>query len=344
VKILLIVSVVLLLAACGRAQWQPAGPAVQTPELQEDHAVMADGYVLPLHRWRAEPEPAVTVLGVHGFGDYGAGFASVAQGLVEPGVATVYAYDQRGFGATERPGIWPGGTTLIDDLRVMVDLLRARHPDRPLFLVGESMGGAVVLRALTEDPKVAVDGAVLLAPAVWGFRAMPWYQRLGLWLMVRIAPGFMVSSEVAADLGIRATDDRAVMRALEADPLVRHEARIDTLYGLSAMMDAALQHPPGFAVPILLLYGLNDQVIPPGPTCEWLQRLEDRGVEGIRVVLYPEGYHMLTRYSRADQTLEDLAVWLSDPAAVLPSSGERTLSRARDVVCDLPPLGRRSGP
>lgn len=343
-KILLILSLVLLLGACGRAQWQPAGPAVQEPKLQEDYAVMADGYVLPLHRWRPEPEPALTVLGVHGFGDYGAGFASVAQGVLEPGGGTVYAYDQRGFGATERPGIWPGGETLVEDLRVMVDLLRARHPDRPLFLVGESMGGAVALRALTEHPRLDVDGAVLLAPAVWESRTMPWYQRLGLWLMVRIAPGFIVSSEVAADLGIEATDDRAVMQALEADPLVRHEARIDTLQGLSDLMDAALQHPPGFAVPTLLLYGLNDQVIPPGPTCQWLQRLVDMDVEGIRVVLYPEGYHMLTRYSRADQTLEDLAAWLVDPAAELPSSGEMTLSRARDMVCDLPPLGQRSGP
>jgi acylglycerol lipase len=334
----------LALTACGHVQMQAAGPPVQDPVLHSDHALMADGYRLPLHRWRSGEPPDVVVLGVHGFGDYGNGFAAMASALVDAGNTTVYAYDQRGFGATERVGIWPGGDTLVDDLRALAALLRERHPGKPLYVVGESMGGAVVLRSLTEEPGLDADGAVLLAPAVWGPGTMPWYQRLGLWVMLRVAPGATFSGDSVAHLGIRMTDDPEVLRALREDPLVHRRARIDTLHGLGVLMGEALNHPPEFRQPTLVLYGLNDQVVPPGPVCEWFRRLAAAGSGQLRFVLYPEGYHLLTRYRQAGQTLDDIAAWLEDPGAELPSGRQAPITEARDRVCALHPRGQRSPP
>jgi len=281
------------------------------------------------------------VLGVHGFGDYGNGFAAMASALVDAGNTTVYAYDQRGFGATERPGIWAGSDTLVADLRTVVGLLRARYPEAPVFLVAESMGGAVALAALTRDAGLDVDGVVLLAPAVWGQQAMPWYQRLVLRLMVRIAPGATFSGDTVADLGIRPTDDPEVVRALREDPLVQKKARVDTLYGVTRLMGEALEADDRFGVPVLLLYGLNDHVIPPGPVCRWLERLADAPDFPLRVVLYPGGYHMLTRYRAASRTLEDIAAWLTDRECPVPAGEEVTLEEARTRVCALPPKGFR---
>jgi acylglycerol lipase len=335
---------ILALTACGHVQMQPAGPAIQEPVLGSRHAVMADGYRLPLHLWRSGDAPDFVVLGVHGFGDYGNGFAAMAEALVDAGNTAVYTYDQRGFGATERVGIWPGGDTLVDDLRVLAGLLRERHPDSPLYVVGESMGGAVILRGITEEPGLDADGAVLLAPAVWGPKAMPWYQRLGLRIMLRVAPGARFSGDSVAHLGIRMTDDPEVLRALREDPLVHRRARIDTLHGLGVLMGEALNHPLEFTQPTLVLYGLNDQVVPPGPVCEWFGRLALAGSDPPRVVLYPEGYHLLTRYRQAEQTLEDIAAWVRDPGADLPSGEQVSIQEARDRVCELHPKGRRTPP
>jgi len=319
---------------------QPAGPPVQTPVLSESEAVMADGYALPMHRWEAERSPAAVVLGVHGFGDYGQGFAALAEPLVESGLASVYAYDQRGFGSARNPGIWPGGDTLVSDLRTMAGLVRERHPESRLFLIAESMGGAVALRALTEDPGLDVDGTVLLAPAVWGADTMPWYQRLALWVMLRVAPGTTFSGESVARFGIRPTNDPEVLRTLSEDPLIRRDARVDTLHGLTRLMGEALQHPHRLDPSVLVLYGLQDQVIPPGPVCAWLERLvEEAGDARPRIALYPEGYHMLTRYLGADDTLADIAAWIENPESELPAGEELPLEDARDRVCALPPRG-----
>jgi alpha-beta hydrolase superfamily lysophospholipase len=50
-----------------------------------------------------------------------------------------------------------------------------------------------------------------------------------------------------------------------------------------------------------------------------LTKLAGRAEQRTRVVIYPEGYHMLTRDLRADIVLRDIARWISD-------AGHSTLS------------------
>src|SRR5690606_22726582 len=93
----------------------------------------------------------------------------------------VYAYDQRGFGDTEERGIWAGQQNLTGDLRQMILAVRELHPNVPLYVLGESMGGAVVINALAEENFPPIDGAILSAPAVWGSKTMPPLYRATLW-------------------------------------------------------------------------------------------------------------------------------------------------------------------
>jgi acylglycerol lipase len=323
---------VLLVSSCSHVQWQPAGAAIGAPVLNEDHVLTADGYRLPLHRWLPPGEIKAVVLGLHGFNDYGNSFRYLQEAVVEDGNVAIYAYDQRGFGATKRPGIWAGQDTLVDDARAVTTLLHARYPDQPLFLIGESMGAAVVLLALAEGNSMPVDGASLIAPAVWGTDAMPWYQRLGLWLAMRLMPGKYFSSETVRRLGKRATDDSEVMRELSNDPLVLKKARVDTLHGVSELMREA-SRVVSVSVPLQTLYGLNDQIIPSEPVCDWLRRLTQSKATELRTVLYPDGYHMLTRYSDRAKVISDIAAWLRSPQAVLPSGNEIRLDEARAMVC-----------
>nr|AMK51980.1 alpha/beta hydrolase fold carboxyl esterase [uncultured bacterium] len=321
-----------MVSGCSHVQWQPAGAPIGAPALNEDHVLTADGYRLPLPRWLPPGEIKAVVLGLHGFNDYGNAFRYLQEAVVEAGNVAIYAYDQRGFGATKRPGIWAGRDTLVDDARTVAALLRTRYSHQPLFLIGESMGAAVVLSALAEDDLMPVDGAVLIAPAVWGPDAMPWYQRLGLWLAVRLMPGEYFSSETVRRMGKRPTDDSEVMRELSSDPLVLKGARVDTLHGVSELMQAA-SRVVSVPVPLQTLYGLNDQIVPSEPVCSWLRRLTQSTAAEMRIVLYPDGYHLLTRYSNRAKVIADIAAWLSSPKALLPSGNEIGLDEARAMGC-----------
>ena len=81
-----------------------------------------------------------------------------------------------------------------------------------------------------------LSGVVLVAPAVWGWQTMPLLQQAALWS--RHIPPRGLTGE---GLDIRPSDNVEMLRALGRDPLVIKETRIDAIYGLTNLMEAALR-------------------------------------------------------------------------------------------------------
>lgn len=304
----------LLASACAPLV-RPAGPAVRPADLRAESVVMPDGMHLPLRVWRPEGEPEAVVLALHGFNDYSNAFAAPAATWAAQGIAT-YAYDQRGFGASEARGTWPGVATLAGDLRAVSRIVRAAHPDAPFFILGESMGGAVVMVAMAEANAPAVDGVILVAPAVWGREVMNPVYRALLWLGAHTIPAARVTVQ---DLHIRPSDNVAMLQRLHHDPLVIKGTRVDSVYGLVNLMDAAFAAGPPLAVPTLVLYGAHDQLVPRKATGLMLRRLDRLP----RLAVYPGGYHMLLRDLEARTVLDDVAAWIADVEAPLPSASDK---------------------
>ncbi len=322
----LLLTVALFVGACTGSD---APPAAGAAAIGDAHFTMDDGYRLPYDRWGPD-DPQAVVLGLHGLNDYRTGLALAAEHLAADGIAT-YAYDQRSFGATEGKGRWPGTDALINDAEAVSELLAGRYPDRPLYLLGQSMGGGVTMILAAERGLDAADGIVLVAPAVWGRRHMPWYQRYALWLTANLTPWWRFTGE---SLGVRPTDNIEVMRQLANDPLIQRETRADTLHGVTNLMDRALNASNGITLPALILYGENDQVIPPRPTCGMLRRLPGPPDGQWRLAVYPEGYHMLTRDLQRERVNADIAAWILDPATPrLPSGLESDRDAALATLC-----------
>jgi alpha-beta hydrolase superfamily lysophospholipase len=191
------------------------------------------------------------------------------------------------------------------------------------------MGGAVVMGVVNRAAAEPVDGVILMAPAVMGWHAMPLWQRAVLWLSAHTLPAQTVTGE---GLELMASDNIDMLRTMARDPLIIKETRIDTIYGLADLMDTALLASPRFTTPALILYGERDEVIPRVPFCMMLNALPAPPDGQWRLVLYPEGYHMLTRDLEADVVLADIAAWLLDRRAPLPSNHEATASQAREQL------------
>ena len=119
IKIVLIVVTILVLAACA-PQLAPMGEAKGEPVLTADAVVTPDGARLPLRQWPALGTEKAVVVAIHGFNDYGNFMAEPAKYFQAQGM-TVYAYDQRGFGAAPHPGLWPGTEAMVS-LRSLLTL------------------------------------------------------------------------------------------------------------------------------------------------------------------------------------------------------------------------------
>ena len=321
-KTALVLALVAALGACASPHQQSAGPFDIAPHFESDMFVAADGARLPLRHWLPESEPNAVILALHGFNDYSNAFEEAGQYWRGRGIAT-YAYDQRGFGATQYAGVWPPQDSLIADVKAALWILRTTYPGRPVHVLGESMGAAILLSAAAEH-LIDANSVILAAPAVWARSTMNPFYRAALWLGAHLFPTMELTGR---GLGVIASDNREMILGLQRDPLVIKRTRIDAMWGLVNLMDSALKGSAELTAPALILYGANDQLIAPGPTTEMVSRLSP----DIPVALYETGWHMLLRDLAAETVWVDIAAWIIDGKTELPSgalaAGEIEFSR-----------------
>lgn len=316
---------------------QAPGQVATAPKLADDYLVTPDGRRLPLRIWKpaaaapkgkhtaaktAPPKPWAAVVALHGMNDYSYGFDLPAKAWAKDGIVT-YAYDQRGFGATDPKGIWPGVGTMIADLRTAVDLVHERHPGLPVYVVGVSMGGGVALAAMGGPNPPKVDGVVLVAPAVWSRKTMPSLYTITLALAAHTLPQWRLTGR---DIDRRPTDNIALLRQMGRDPLVQKGARVDAIWGVVNLMDRAAAAAPSVTTPVLLLYGAKDKIIPKKPVRAVAAALPRRFV---RVAYYPSGWHLLLRDKQRAVVHRDVVAWIRNRRAALPSGADNGTEAAK---------------
>lgn len=293
------------LSACAPQLVLP-GPKITAPEFTDTALIMSDGVRLPLHSWSPNKAPKAIILALHGFNDYGQFINEGAQYFADQGFL-VYAYDQRGFGAAPHFGRWPGRKALADDLVSITDLLRQKHPALALFHLGASMGGAVIMTAATRREALKSEGLILAAPAVWGWSSMRFYERWALGLLSHTLPWLTLSGK---NLNIKPSDNIEMLRALGRDPLIIKNTRVDTIWGLVNLMDAAQIAAPKLSAKTLILYGDLDEVIKQKPTQKMLGNLPKTVPSSHKLIKYRRGYHMLLRDLQAERVWRDIVSWI----------------------------------
>ncbi|MGA0603040.1 alpha/beta fold hydrolase [Caulobacter sp. KR2-114] len=306
----------LSLAACAPTLQHAGRPDLtfQGPRLAGTEFVSFDGARLGVSRWDAEGEPWAVIVGVHGMNDYANAFHLAGPWWAKRGITTI-AYDQRGFGRSPQRGIWAGDGLMTEDLRTLTALVRRQYPHAVIAVAGESLGGSVVIETMASDRPAAADRAVLIAPAVWGWSNLPLPYKSALWLADHLAPSKVFNPPGFVTQHISPSDNREELIAMGRDPLMVWGARSDTLYGLVSTMQHAWKETGQVKGPTLWLYGDHDQIIPKGATYQAAARL----APGNRSAFYAQGWHLLLVDRQAETVWGDIAAFLRDPNAPLPS-------------------------
>jgi alpha-beta hydrolase superfamily lysophospholipase len=161
--------------------------------------------------------------------------------------------------------------------------------------------------------------------------------RLALWIGVRLTPSLTLTGQ---SLHIQASDNIPMLLALGRDPLVIKETRVDAVWGLVNLMDAALASAPDLRVPLLVMYGAHDEIIPKRPIGRFVQALPHDPRDRHAFAYYRRGYHMLLRDLDGPMVAADVAGWVLKSGPPLLSGADRRTFEADLGEADLGEVNR----
>lgn len=219
-----------------------------------------DGLRLYYRRWRGEGEPKAIIALVHGYLEHSGRYGYVGDYFAARGYA-VYGFDHRGHGQSggARAYVERFGDYLSDVSRYL-ELIREREgAQRPVFLVGHSLGGLIALRYVLEQPE-GLRGVVVSSPFLGNKVPISGGKLFAVRVMGRLLP------TVALDAGLDAkqlSHDPAVIDAHGKDPLVIQ--KFTTRWATEALgaQDWVLANAARLALPCYFQVGMADSVADP---------------------------------------------------------------------------------
>ena len=249
-----------------------------------------------------EPDaPRATVLIVHGLGEHAGRYSHVADALVQAGFA-VRAYDHQGHGRSAgQRGTLHTPDGLLQDLATVIDDTRRHAPYRPLVLLGHSMGGLVVARAVAEQLR-PVDALVMSSPAL-GIHTNLLHK-----LLLSVLPDWLPHLTIGNGLDPQwVARDAAVVKAYREDPLV-HD-RISPRLGAWIWREGTktVEVAETWPTPTLLVYAGTDKLVDPAASDAFAQRAPRDRVSAQR---YEAMYHEVFNDPEREQVLATLTQWL----------------------------------
>jgi alpha-beta hydrolase superfamily lysophospholipase len=224
---------------------------------QDGHLQGAAGLRLYRQSWTPEGDVKATVVIAHGASEHSGRYGYVVDRLVADGFA-VHSVDHRGHGRSEGPRAFLDRfVNVLSDLGQVVDRAREAHPDRPLFLLGHSMGGGVATAfALRHQSKL--DGLALSAPLTV-LEAAPLPLRMIARTLSKLAPRTGVYEVEAGGI----SRDPEEVRRYDEDPLVyRGKLPARTVTELADMVAPFADELPRLTLPLLVMHGTADRIVP----------------------------------------------------------------------------------
>jgi alpha-beta hydrolase superfamily lysophospholipase len=270
----------------------------------------ADGTPIAGYHWVDEEVTPHAVLQVaHGMGEHAQRYRAPLEPLMRAGWV-VYANDHRGHGLTapspdalgdfgER-----GAELVVEDLHRLTSMIRGRHPDLPIILLGHSLG-SFFAQAYVFDHSHAIAGLVLSGTAAFGDRTGP----------ARRLDEVRVEGEAPRTPFDWLSRDPAQVDVYMADPLCGFSRKPNSADSF-ARISARLRNPAEIAkirkdLPIYIFVGDKDPI---NQDLELLKPLVDRyrdaGLKDLEVKVYPGGRHEMLNETNRAEVVADLTAWL----------------------------------
>ncbi|MEM9150017.1 MAG: lysophospholipase [Cyanobacteria bacterium P01_F01_bin.3] len=265
-----------------------------------------------------EPTPVKGVLAlVHGLGEHSGRYCAVVKGLTAAGYA-VFGFDNQGHGKSEgQRGHIHRWQDYRDNTQAFLQLVRQQEPTAPLFLMGHSLGGLIVLdyvlrsmQNLEQNPEfeaLNIQRLVVSAPPIQPMKGTASSLRIAI---ARLLSGLLPRVSIKMGLCKQGLSrDQTITEQTAHDPLTH--PYVTLRWGTETLntLDWVKANIDKLRLPILLTHGEDDPIVAPDGTRQIFQQIQSKKKN---LAIYPGSYHEPHNDLDAEQVVADLVNWLNE--------------------------------
>jgi len=193
----------------------------------------------------------------------------------------------------------------LEDLDAVMDVAKKYKGEKPLVLLGHSMGGLVSLRYLQERDRTIFAATILSSPFLEVYTPVSGFKSVMAGIASVFAPGYSEKVPLDADL---LTRNKEVVKKYLKDPKVGGTATARWYTEITANQDIVEDKANEIDIPLLFLQGGDDQIVNKTKNKEFLEKTgsldkDYREFDGF--------YHEVFNEIENEKAFKYLAKWLS---------------------------------
>ena len=251
--------------------------------------------------WGSEPDCKAVALLVHGLGAHSGWFEAFGRQLQERDIFAV-SYDHIGFG-NRRDEHFSSYQDWLDDLILVFMHIALHAKDKPLYLIGNSMGA---LLSMVCAQYVSPDGLVLLSPGFdgCGDTFTPWY-RIKTVIKALLFPEMEVSLPYGIELCTRSS---TVATWINQDPEGRFMVPGKMLFQLLQLSNATKNKAMSVTMPVLMITAGLDKIVDNAVNKTLFEKLV---APTKATAQFSESFHDLMFDCRVDEVADQVMTWIT---------------------------------
>jgi len=256
-----------------------------------------DGTRLYMKKETAPSDRAVCVI-VHGLCEHQGRYDYLADRFHQAGIGT-YRFDHRGHGRSEgERTFYSDCDEMIKDVDMFVDIAIAENPDKPVFMLGHSMGGYAVALYGAMHPDKKLRGIVTSGALTYDNGH----------LITAVPRGHDAHETMPNQLGSGVCSVAEVVDWYGKDPYNTQTFTFGLCYAIQDGVERFESLVKEFSYPVLMLHGEKDGLVSPEDTREFFANASssDRQMK-----IYGGLFHEIFNEYCRDETIGDAVNWIS---------------------------------
>ncbi|EKD41655.1 MAG: alpha/beta hydrolase fold protein [uncultured bacterium] len=269
----------------------------------ESYFVAPDHQRLYYQFHQSSKQKAVLVF-VHGLNEHSGRYQNPVQHFAKKNFS-IYLFDHRGHGKSD--GLTShidDFSTYIKDLNEFMRWVKAREKKSPIFMIGHSMGGQIVLNYLAQyNPPIS--GFLTSSANIEIAIKIPWLKKKAAFFLSKYFPKLALTNEIDP---LWISRDSEVVNEYKKDPLVSKKTTLGLLVSMMTNQNKIYELASKIKIPGFMMHGGDDQICAPEGSLKFFEQISHKNK---KIKIYDHFFHEIFNEIGKEQVFSDMEEWIN---------------------------------